>query len=262
MIGLVMAGGRGSRMAATMAAATAGRQPRQGGGDAPPVEKLLLLVASHAGGGGGNSDDAARRRKPVVAHVIDTLAGCDFIETVVAVTGPNSPHTRRMLQDVYGSSSGSGNSGSSRKVRITDSAGAGYSRDLGSAVQSLLRERRAGGGGDAAVLVVPGDMPLLDEDTVARVSDRYARDAWTSIVTSRTYAERWGMEPEYGVVVNGTACCYTGVSIVGLQAVASQEEIAQRHVLMDDHRVAFTLNTMRDYERLLLYDDALTSRRQ
>ncbi len=262
MIGMVMAGGRGSRMAASAAANAATttttstttsptpttkddeplpESPPHAADRAARGEKLLLPVISPAASGAGAP-------KPVVSHVMDVLLGSDQIDTVVAVVSQdNAPLTRRMLWDKYH------NSGDDGSVRIVDSAGAGYSEDLGSAVRHVLQSKYQGV--RDGVLVVSGDMPLLDRGVVASVSDRYARGAWTSIVTSREYAGLWGMSLEYEVVVDGIACCYTGVTLVDPAVMGPDEHgaVPQRHVIVDDHRVAFTLNTVQDYDRLALH---------
>ena len=63
MIGLVMAGGRGTRMDAK-------------------EEKLLLQY-----------------KKPVIIHVIDALRNSNCFSKIVAVTSDNSPNTQKLLQD-------------------------------------------------------------------------------------------------------------------------------------------------------------------
>lgn len=263
MIGMVMAGGRGSRMAASAAASTAAAVAKNDESlpESPPHvadraargEKLLLPVSSSAASGAGEP-------KPVVSHVIDVLLGSDQIDTVVVVVSRgNAPLTRRMLWDKYhnggGDADGDGDDdddddGNDGSIRIVDSAGAGYSEDLGSAMRHVLQNQHRGI--NSGVLVVSGDMPLLDRGVVASASARYARGAWTSIVTSREYAGLWGMSLEYEVVVDGTVCCYTGVSLVDPAVVEpdARGEVPQRHVIMDDHRIAFTLNTVQDYDRL------------
>ena len=255
MIGMVMAGGRGSRMAASAAAAAKNDEPSpesspHAAGRATWDEKLLLPVSSPAASDTGAS-------KPVVSHVVDVLLGSDQIDTVVAVVSQgNAPLTRKMLWDKYHNSGDDAggdddddddNDGS---IHIVDSAGAGYSEDLGYAMRHILQRRYRGIRG--GVLVVSGDMPLLDRGVVASVSARYARGAWTSIVTSREYAGLWGMSLEYEVVVDGTVCCYTGVSLVdpAVMGPGAHGAVPQRHAIVDDHRIAFTLNTIQDYDRL------------
>ena len=64
MIGIVMAGGKGTRM------------------DCPGNEKLLL-----------------KYKKPVILHVVDSLRNSGCFSKILAVTSPNSPKTRRLLKD-------------------------------------------------------------------------------------------------------------------------------------------------------------------
>jgi len=261
MIGMVMAGGRGSRMAASAVAnatatATATKNDESLPESSPHVadraawgEKLLLPVSS-------STASDTRAPKPVVSHVIDVLLGSDQIDTVVAVVSQgNAPLTRRMLWDKYHNSGNDADDGdcNNGSIYIVDSAGAGYSEDLGSAMRHVLQNRYRGV--HSGVLVVSGDMPLLDRVVVASVSDRYARGAWTGIVTSREYAGLWGMSLEYEVVVDGTVCCYTGVSLVDpvVMEPDARDAVPQRHVIVDDHRIAFTLNTVQDYDRLALH---------
>ena len=256
MIGMVMAGGRGSRMAASAAAAVAAKNDESLPESSPHAadraawdEKLLLPVVPSTA-----SDTGAP--KPVISHVIDVLLGSDQIDTVVAVVSQgNAPLTRRMLWDKYHNSSSDADDdgdddNDDNSIRIVDSAGAGYSEDLGSAMRHIQQHRYRGI--HDGVLVVSGDMPLLDRGVVASVSARYARGAWTSIVTSREYAGLWGMSLEYEVVVDGTVCCYTGVSLVdpAVMEPGAHGAVPQRHAIVDDHRIAFTLNTIQDYDRL------------
>ena len=63
MIGLVMAGGKGTRMQSDK-------------------EKLLL-----------------KYKKPLVLHVVDALKNSNCFEKIVAVTSPNSPQTQRILNE-------------------------------------------------------------------------------------------------------------------------------------------------------------------
>ena len=63
MIGLVMAGGKGTRMHL-------------------PCEKLLL-----------------RYKKPVILHVVDSLHDSDCFSNILAVTSHNSPQTKKLLEE-------------------------------------------------------------------------------------------------------------------------------------------------------------------
>ena len=63
MIGLIMAGGKGTRMKSN-------------------EEKLLLNY-----------------KKPLVLHVIDALKNSNCFEKIIAATSPNSPHTQNILSE-------------------------------------------------------------------------------------------------------------------------------------------------------------------
>ena len=64
MIGLIMAGGKGTRM------------DRDG-------EKLLLT----------------HKKKPVIMHVVNALQNSDCFTKIIAITSPNSPKTERILKE-------------------------------------------------------------------------------------------------------------------------------------------------------------------
>lgn len=191
MIGLIMAGGLGSRM---------------GGGS----EKLLL-----------------RFRKPVVLHVVDALRGSGCPEVVAAVS-PNAPRTADLLGG-YG-------------VCTVRTRGLGYSLDLNQAL------RLVGG----HVLVVPGDLPLLDGEIIRRIISRYDPDrVWTGLLATRGFVESLGLECGFPVMHGGAKCCRTGISLVNAGMVGEPEPVPERYEICDDERVAFNLNTARDYETLL-----------
>jgi len=89
MIGLVMAGGRGSRM------------------EFPAPEKLLLEY-----------------EKPIIFHVIDSLNDSHCFSKVFAATSPNSPDTKRVLEE--------------RGIETLDTQGNGYVNDLNFLLQKMM----------------------------------------------------------------------------------------------------------------------------
>jgi len=109
MIGLVMAGGRGSRM------------------EFSAPEKLLLEY-----------------EKPIIFHVIDSLNDSHCFSKVFAATSPNSPDTKRVLEE--------------RGIETLDTQGNGYVNDLNFLLQKM----------DGFVFVVSGDLPLLDEEIIQK----------------------------------------------------------------------------------------------
>lgn len=189
MIGLVMAGGRGTRMAAM-------------------GEKLAL-------GGGA----------PVIGRVVGAMADSGLYTRIVAATSAHSPAAARILQD-------------DARVEALATPGAGYAEDMRMAISGL----------EGNVMVVPGDLALLDA-TALRLAAALHRDAgaWTAIVSTRRYAESLGATPGFFVEADGVECCYTGVSIVGASLARAGSAVREDLRVLDDRRVCLGINTPADY---------------
>lgn len=188
MMGLVMAGGKGTRM---------------GGGE----EKLLLL-----------------HRKPVVLCVVDALRESGCISKVLAATSENSPKTQSVLED-YG-------------VETIRTHGDGYVTDLMFALSNL----------EETVLVVSGDLPLLDSQIVRTMISMYDDSAWQSFVVTKKFLREQKMDAEFSVIHDGQDCYYTGISIVDPKRVSP--DIRESRMILDDKRIALNLNTEYDYSLL------------
>ena len=170
-------------------------------------------------------------KKPLVLHVVDSLKGCNYFERVVAVTSPNSPNTKKCLER--------------EGVEMLDTSGDGYVCDLNYILRHL----------DGNVFVAPGDLPLIDNYIIQKILQHCnVNDVWTSIVLSRTYLESLGLNMmarndvfwRQGMM----ACCYSGVSIIDADAITSLDAVSETHVMINDRRLAFNLNTWDDYELL------------
>ncbi len=189
MIGLVMAGGRGTRMA-------------------PMGEKLAL--------GAG---------VPIVARVVGAMAASGLYTRIVAATSGHSPGAARILRD-------------DARVEEIRTPGAGYAEDMRAAISGL----------EGSVMVVPGDLALLDATALRRAAALH-RDAsaWTAIVSTRRYAESLGAAPGFFVEVGGVECCYTGVSIVAASLARPGGAVREDLRVLDDRRVCLGINTPGDY---------------
>lgn len=187
MIGLVMAGGRGSRMATA-------------------AEKLTL-----------------GHRRPVVLGAVGALSGCGAILEVAAAVSPHAPQTRSILEG---------------RARLLETPGSGYSADLACALDML----------EGPVLVVPGDLPLLDSDMVCRVAGMYDAAKWVTLLVSEEYAGSLGSSPGISVRCDGQSCRYTGISVVDARSAGA---VPQRNVIVNDPRIAINTNTIQDWRVLL-----------
>lgn len=182
MTGLIMAGGRGSRMRASH-------------------EKLTL-----------------GHRRPVVLGVADALGRCGAITGVVAAVSPHAPQTKAVLEG---------------EVPVLETPGTGYSADLSYALNRL----------EGPVLVVPGDLPLLDGAILDRVAALHRPGWWTVLLVTEGYASSLGLSPGIRATHHKMPCRYTGVSMVEAGAAGRSP---QRMVIINDPRIAVNLNTIGD----------------
>jgi len=192
MIGLVMAGGKGSRM------------------EFPAPEKLLLEY-----------------EKPVIFHVIDSLTDSHCFSNVFAATSPNSPDTKNELEQ--------------RGIETLDTQGNGYVNDLNFLLQKM----------DGFVFVVSGDLPLLDEEIIQFMTEKFnPKNVWTSFLVSKKFLNSLGLESNLLINSGDIDCVHTGISIINADKIQNLEPIKENYIILDDKRIAFNLNTEEDYELL------------
>jgi len=192
MIGLVMAGGRGSRMEFT----------------AP--EKLLLEY-----------------EKPIIFHVIDSLNDSHCFSKVFAATSPNSPDTKQVLEE--------------KGIETLDTEGNGYVNDL-----NLLLQKMSG-----YVFVISGDLPLLDEEIIQIMTEKFnSKNVWTSFLVSKKFLNSLGLESNLLINSGDIDCVHTGISIINADKIQNLDPVKENYIILDDKRIAFNLNTKKDYELL------------
>ena len=191
MIGLIMAGGKGTRMNLD-------------------TEKLLL-----------------KYKKPVIIHVVDSLNDSKCFSQILALTSSNSPNTKKLLQE--------------NNIDVFDTSGIGYVEDLTLVLQSR----------NDSILVTSGDLPLLDEEIIRKIVKNYdSEKTWTSILVTTKFLTTLGLESNYSILHNNQNCNYTGISLINSNKINSSENLDENYIIIDDKRIAFNLNTKKDYELL------------
>ena len=190
MIGLVMGGGKGTRMD------LAG-------------EKLLFQY-----------------KKPVIFHVIDALKNSHCFSQVIVATSPNSPDTKRVLEQ--------------NGIETLPTPGNGYVNDLNFLLQKM----------DGSVFAVCGDLPLLDEDIIKKMADLNSENIWTSFLVSKELLNTLGLESNLLVKCGDVECAYTGISIINADKIKDSSLVNEDYIILDDKRIAFNLNTNKDFELL------------
>ena len=191
MIGIVMAGGKGTRMNLNS-------------------EKLLL-----------------KHKKYVILDVIDSLTNLNYFSKILAITSSNSPKTKKLLQE--------------KNIETFDTLGIGYVEDLNSILKII----------DDDVLVVSGDLPLLDTEIIEKIVNYYdSQKTWTSILVTNKFLTSIGINSKFSITFSNQLCHYTGISLINSKKINELENIDENYIVIDDKRIAFNLNTKRDYELL------------
>nr|ABZ09491.1 putative Nucleotidyl transferase [uncultured marine crenarchaeote HF4000_APKG8D6] len=194
MIGLVMAGGKGTRMDISN-------------------EKLLLEY-----------------KKPVIFHVIDALKNSHCFSQVIVATSPNSPDTKHVLEQ--------------NRIETLSTPGNGYVNDL-----NFLLQKMSG-----SVFVTSGDLPLLDEKIIQVITEKFnSENVWTSFLVSKKFLNSLGLESSLLVNSDNIECAYTGISIINVNKLELgnwPSPVKENYIILDDNRIAFNLNTRKDYELL------------
>jgi len=190
MIGLVMAGGKGTRMDISN-------------------EKLLLEY-----------------KKPVIFHVIDALKNSHCFSQVIVATSPNSPDTKRVLEQ--------------NGIETLSTPGNGYVNDLNFLLQKM----------DGFVFAVCGDLPLLDEEIIKKMAEFNSENIWTSFLVSKELLNTLSLESNLLVKCGDVECVYTGISIINADKIKDSNLVNEDYVILDDERIAFNLNTKEDYALL------------
>ena len=191
MIGLVMAGGKGTRMNISN-------------------EKLLLEY-----------------KKPVIFHVIDALKNSHCFSQVIVATSPNSPDTKHVLEQ--------------NRIETLSTPGNGYVNDL-----NFLLQKMSG-----SVFVTSGDLPLLDEEIIQIMTEKFnSKNVWTSFLVSKKFLNSLGLESNLLINYGDIDCVHTGISIINADKIQNLDPVKENYIILDDKRIAFNLNTKKDYELL------------
>jgi len=185
-----------------------------------------------AGGKGTRMDISNEKllleyKKPIIFHVIDSLKNSHCFSKVVVATSPNSPDTKQALEQ--------------RGIETLTTSGSGYTNDLNFLLQSM----------DGFVFVVSGDLPLLDEKIIQDITEKFnSKNVWTSFLVSKKFLNSLGLESNLLINSGDIDCVHTGISIINADKIQNLDPVKENYIILDDKRIAFNLNTKKDYELL------------
>ncbi len=101
------------------------------------------------------------------------------------------------------------------------------------------------------ILVVSGDMPLLDDDIVKNIVNSHHDDSiWTSYLVTKDFVTSLGLKSDYFVTFQNKECHYTGISLVNANEISNLDSVQEIYHILNDKRIAFNLNTAEDYRLL------------
>jgi len=164
--------------------------------------------------------------KPIVLRVIDALKNSGCFSKILVATSKNSPKTKEMLQEL--------------DVQVIDTSGTGYTEDLNSVLQSLSDQ----------VLVVSGDLALLDYAVIRKIVEKKTDVTWMSFLVTRDFLESLELSSEYTTKFDGKECIYTGISLIDAEKISDLNSVEEHFLIINDKKIAFNLNTQEDYNIL------------
>ncbi|MFB5606774.1 MAG: 5-deoxyadenosylcobinamide phosphate nucleotidyltransferase, partial [Candidatus Nitrosomaritimum yanchengensis] len=136
----------------------------------------------------------------------------------------NSPNTKKLLLE--------------NNYEIIESAGKGYVEDLNTILKSI----------SDPVFVTSADLPLLDKNIIKKIVSLYDENhKWTSILITKQFLTKLGISTNYEVTFRNQTCNYSGISMINSDEISNLENIKENFVILDDKRIAFNVNTQKDY---------------
>lgn len=158
----------------------------------------------------------------MVERVFSALVGSNRFARIVAGASPNTPKTREFLK--------------SKGIEIIETAGEGYPQDLSRLLLKLKPEK---------VMVVPADVPLLDEQAVGDVVNAVSgkQEPAVSIVLEKEFVKNIGVRPS---IVFGRYC-HSGITVFDTANIVG-ETVQERYIVMNRKEIALNVNTKEEME--------------
>ena len=189
-----------------------------------------MIAAIMCGGRASRMQQQTGTEKPLlkvdgvtmVERVISALANSNRFNRIVAAVSPNTPKTNRFLK--------------SKGIETIETAGQGYSEDLPHLLSKLEPQK---------VMVVPGDIPLLNSQIVNEIlktTDNRQEPA-ISIVLEKRFVEGIGVKPS--IVLD--QYCHSGITIFDTRAVGTGP-VQECYLEMNRKEIALNVNTKKELE--------------
>jgi adenosylcobinamide-phosphate guanylyltransferase len=167
----------------------------------------------------------------MVERIISALASSNRFDRILAAVSPNTPKTKEFLK--------------SKGIETIETAGEGYSKDL-SCLLSKLKPQK--------VIIVPGDIPLLNSQIVNEILNTVDNDhddrqkeqeSAISIVLEKGFVEGIGVKPSIELM---NQYCHSGITIFNTMVVVGTEPVKERYFVMNRREIALNVNTKEELE--------------
>jgi adenosylcobinamide-phosphate guanylyltransferase len=180
-----------------------------------PTEKPMMLVNG----------------KPMIEYVINALVKSREFKRIIISTSANTPYTNRFLKERYHDNDNNTN------ITVFDSAGMGYSKDLGSILEVIKPE---------IGLIVPADLPLLTQNVIKEICKMYNRvnnhSPCLSIILDEEFVTQFGLKPSVKVRIRGRTYCHSGVSFFDSKEIIYARYAKESYLKFNAKEIAFNIN--------------------
>lgn len=169
--------------------------------------------------------------KPLIEHIIISLQKSGQFDKIFAAVSRNSIATINYLKkhDYFGSG----------YLEIIETTGIDYSTDLVTALEKLK---------PAIIFVIPADIPLITPYLVSKIVSNWQGDKPSiSIVMDKSFVVNLGMLPTILLKLRDKECYHSGITIFDASKIKAGKIIKEHYITLNDEKLAFNINTKRDY---------------
>jgi len=179
--------------------------------------------------------------KPMIEYITNALIESREFKRIIIATSGNTTITNRFLKEHYHEND---------NITIFDSAGRGYSKDLGSILKIIKPE---------IGLIVPADLPLLTQNIIKEICKMYNRlsnhPPCLSIILDKEFVTQFGLKPSVKLKIRGLTYCHSGISIFDSRKIIYGKNAKESYLKFNAKELAFNINTKKEF--LVLKKDLL-----
>jgi adenosylcobinamide-phosphate guanylyltransferase len=169
--------------------------------------------------------------KPLIEHILLSLKDSEKFDKIYAASSCYSNVTLEFLKKHQYYISGF--------LEIIETSGIDYSTDLMFVLEKLKR---------STIFVLPSDIPLITPELIERIIADWKSDMQCiSIVMDKEFIIKLGLRPTLTIRLGGKEYFHSGISIFDSSKIQKGEEIKEHYITLNNERLAFNINTKKDF---------------